>query len=427
MSAGASPEKTSGSVAPTLTDAQSRMAALGGAPSELSHRKVSLRIVHGPLSASEKIWFWKDQMTDAPKLKTGSAGILMKIALMLNVYDLYRFSLINLATSRICGGDELWKNVFKRDKLGDDSVDKCPTDALKRFIWRHAFRGACFKVINGHTDWVHTIQPFGHCGIATASGDHIVRIWKFNDLDKEERPVQFRLHKAGTSVRCMLVRRNGSIVSGGNDHFIFVWRPRMKSTRNYRRLGPHAGHVTCLAERYDGSIVSACEAGQVVLWQSNGGPKIEIKPRDGKIINYLKIVGSDTIVASSAHSQTIYVYKKCFSAAMVKKRVHGVTGWTTTFGGNASNMMAAPIFQDGAQKIQIWVDCSPQTPPLLHDHYPTCITMMRHNNSLVSGSRDSTIRIWKPSAPSKRGSNVKWSQQQLLKGKPASSARFRRG
>lgn len=35
-----------------------------------------------------------------------------------------------------------------------------------------------------------------------------------------------------------------------------------------------AGHVTCLAERYDGSIVSACEAGQVAIWQTNGTPKV---------------------------------------------------------------------------------------------------------------------------------------------------------
>jgi hypothetical protein len=40
-------------------------------------------------------------------------------------------------------------------------------DAKKRFIWRHHFHGNCIKVIRGHTDWVHTIQPYGHCGIAT--------------------------------------------------------------------------------------------------------------------------------------------------------------------------------------------------------------------------------------------------------------------
>ena len=72
MSAGASPGQAGGSATPTLTDAQSRMAALGGESSALPPRKVALRIVHGSLSASEKIWFWKDQMTDAPKLKTGA-------------------------------------------------------------------------------------------------------------------------------------------------------------------------------------------------------------------------------------------------------------------------------------------------------------------------------------------------------------------
>jgi hypothetical protein len=33
-------------------------------------------------------------------------------------YDLYRFSLINIATSRVCGGEELWNNIMKRDNLG---------------------------------------------------------------------------------------------------------------------------------------------------------------------------------------------------------------------------------------------------------------------------------------------------------------------
>jgi hypothetical protein len=137
--------------------------------------------------------------------------------------------------------------------------------------------------------------------------------------------------------------------------------------------------VTCLAERYDGSIVSACEHGQVILWHTNGkgkvrvlgtravvvallfvlretkqrtslpalalqgdGPpthhhrcvalseyrhswlkesdpshssdisprQVDLKQKDFKIINFLKVVGSDTVVASSAHSQTIYVFKR---------------------------------------------------------------------------------------------------------------------
>jgi len=39
--------------------------------------------------------------------------------------------------------------------------------------------------------------------------------------------------------------------------------------------------------------------------------QIELKRADGKIINFLKIVGYDTIIASSAHSETIYVWKNC--------------------------------------------------------------------------------------------------------------------
>ena len=55
-----------------LTPAQSRMAALGmHQPFPPSTAPVKLRIFRGPLSATEKIWFWKDQMTDPQKLRTG--------------------------------------------------------------------------------------------------------------------------------------------------------------------------------------------------------------------------------------------------------------------------------------------------------------------------------------------------------------------
>jgi hypothetical protein len=57
-----------------LTPAQSRMAALGMQQPfpPASTVPVKLRIFRGPLSATEKIWFWKDQMTDPQKLRTGA-------------------------------------------------------------------------------------------------------------------------------------------------------------------------------------------------------------------------------------------------------------------------------------------------------------------------------------------------------------------
>lgn len=115
----------------------------------------------------------------------------------------------------------------------------------------------CVQTLKAHNASVNSIEIFSQVMLATCSNDRTVKVWDMRLLDK---PVATLAAHTG-AVRC--IRHNSKrLVSGGDDHVVFVWD--CSSFTLLQRIDRHPAAITCI-DLTEGLMCTGGSDGSVFL------------------------------------------------------------------------------------------------------------------------------------------------------------------
>lgn len=266
--------------------------------------------------------------------------------------------------------------------------------------------GNCTYVLKGHTAPVNALAVLNDGRLASGSDDMTIRIWNLVEYPEDHQLV-FAGHE--DSVRALEVLPSGWIASGSSDGSIKLWDPESSDSGPLVTLEGHSKHVISLVALPDDQLASASFDKTIRLWS---------------LRNYLqatvKVIEFETVVISLA-----LLPNGCLLSGLLDRTIRMSKPWNpatsqvilSNFGKWLSLDKYTPALyalSDGrlaySSGRNVFVFKKSSTHSLkqivLFRNYASCICYRSHqelvtslaethNGLLISGSADSTIRIWK--------------------------------
>ena len=267
-------------------------------------------------------------------------------------------------------------------RLGDGRIATGTNDNL--LLIRSPDRDAPPRLLGTRALHAHCAAPAATGRWVTGQSDGTLRLWDAS------RCLRF-LPGHGDQIRCLCVREDGSIVSGGDDGTLRILQPR---TGACRVLGNHGPRVRCVTALGDGQIVSGGDDCCVRLWDPDTGENRELRGHTGWV-SALSVLSDGTLV-SAAFDHTLRVWNLETGESRV---LRGHTQWVRCLCALADGRV---VSGGDDSTLRIWSLRNGESEMLLgHSRDVTCLCALP-DGRIVSGSRDNTLRLWEPDRGSSR-------------------------
>ncbi len=233
---------------------------------------------------------------------------------------------------------------------GDDNTIK---------LWNLGTRQR-LQTLKGHSDSVYSVvfSPDGQ-KIASSSGDGTIKLWNLHSGQL------LQTLKSGSEDRVfsIAISPDGqTLASGSKDKTIKLWNLGTGQLKN--TLKGHSGFVLSVAIAQNGkTLVSGSDDKTIKVWNlSTGTPISTVSDPSGNGVPAVAISPDGQILATSNISDKIYLWN-------LQELLKGCKG-------------AQP--------------CSPTRTIFAHKDYVNSVAFSPDGQTLASGSRDNTIKLWNP-------------------------------
>ena len=241
------------------------------------------------------------------------------------------------------------------------------------------------KLINSQNNFIGSIVVLNKEQTIAAGSIGEIKVWNPGDGSL----VKTIEGHSGYCISCLVVMKDGCLVSGSYDDTIIVWN--VNAAQPYiRTLRGHTGAVYCLAALKGERLASGSNDTTIIVWNVNTGQQLN------KLIGHINRVSciaslDDNQLSSGSRDNTIKIWSLNSGEEI------------TTLLGHSQDVRCMLALPDNRlatgshdDTIRIW---NIQTGELIHEleghnGYVLSLSLLKDELTLASSSADTTIRLW---------------------------------
>lgn len=250
--------------------------------------------------------------------------------------------------------------------------------------------GRLVRTLNGvHSKkWVRSlaISPDGKT-LASGGDDNNISLW---NLSTGKSIASIVAHRG--TVNALAFSRDGqTLASASNDRTVRLWNVRTRS--RVRTLSGHTDFVNCVAFSRDGSTLATGSKDKTVrLWNYRTGQVTRILRGHANLINDVAFSPDGQTLASASADNTIRLWN--VREGSLKKTLKGHSSWVRTV---AFNPHSNRTLISGGDTLVVWdVRTGKEKAELSgHSQYVSGIAITGNGKTIISGSPDQTIKVWR--------------------------------
>ena len=137
--------------------------------------------------------------------------------------------------------------------------------------------------------------------LVTGSSDKSLSVWDIS-FSPPKNITNFNMHT--DVVRCCDKLKDGTVISGGDDQYLYIWSPSNGSVLNFKQFS-HSISVLCIKILSDGRIVTGGGDNQIKIWPPTlGSPSMTLGGHSQKIL-VLEQLSNGYLISGSTDNNTI--------------------------------------------------------------------------------------------------------------------------
>lgn len=275
--------------------------------------------------------------------------------------------------------DSVWSVVLSSD--GKTLVSGSEDRTIK--IWNLDTR-QLIRTLSAHSDTVRSVALSSDGQIiASGSGDNTIKLWNLNTGEQ----IQTLSGHSGTVWSVAISPDGNTLVSGSEDNTVNVWE--IPTGRLLYTLKEHSSPVFSVAISPNGQLASASSDQTIKIWNLDTGKLIRTLDGHGGAVRSVVFSPDGQKLASSSWDKTIKVWNP--QGQVIRK-----------FRGHSDRTISVVFTSDGQivsasvdKTLKIWNLQTGLVDTLTgHSDWVLSVATSPSGQTIVSGSKDKTIKIW---------------------------------
>lgn len=316
----------------------------------------------------------------------------------LDVKSLCRAAQVSTVWRRLTNDAALWANLYVRQfgypkDVSLQKMDWKDATTARYLLERNWLCGACHRnTMRGHSGWV-TCVDFVANKLVSSSYDGTVRVWNTQTGNMLQTLTSGRNHSEMSPLWCCQISDNSTrVFAGATDSQIREWD--MHSGTVIRRYLGHQGGVKCL-QVHQQQLVSGSDDKTIKIFDLRSATQVHSIPVVGPV-SCLRWIG-DRLVVSSKRENEVFHYDLRTLHCVQLYRGHSKPVYSLDF-----EEGSRPRLFTGSRDRMIfcWDLVTGELQRKMADHSYTIMSVQVRNGKVVSGSADTTIKIWEANSDS---------------------------
>jgi WD40 repeat protein len=227
--------------------------------------------------------------------------------------------------------------------------------------------------------------------LASASGDHTVRVWDATPLEEKpgEEPLTLEVHPAG--VLAVAFHPDGQRLASAAEDAVKLW-----DSHTGKELFRFPDSQGCWGINFgsDGQRLAGGGLGEVIVWDVRTGRKLHSLSGFRNMVSRVAFCPDSRHLVSAHWDKTLRIWDTTVGGDLVRRiPAHRFTLWGMAL--NPDGRLAATCSADDT--VKVWDvttgDCIVTLQPQ-HRLRPNCVAFRPDGKLLASASADGTIKFW---------------------------------